>query len=238
MLTTETNNKPKSRSWNSTKSSEQRQHKEKEHNSFSKPQQRHQMATPTRPTRSLAGLVAIITGAGSSAAGIGNGRATAILLAEVGCNVVCSDISLVSAQETVSMIEAEATSSASSFGKAIAVETDVSVESQCEVLVKKAVEAFGRLDILVNNVGIGGARGTAVEVDMQEWERDMRINVGSMVMMSKYAIPEMLKNQGKQIKGSIVNLGSVAGLRGGTPTLLYPTSKGAVINLTVSLHNS
>jgi NAD(P)-dependent dehydrogenase (short-subunit alcohol dehydrogenase family) len=184
----------------------------------------------------MANMVAIITGAGSSAAGIGNGRASAILLAEAGCNVVCSDISIASAQETVSMIETErskATSSHGGYGKAIAVQTDVTDEAQCKALVAKAVSEFGRLDVLINNVGIGGARGTAVEVNLEEWERDMRVNVLSMVMMSKYAIPEMLKNEGGHVKGSIVNLGSVAGLRGGTPSLMYPTSKGAVVNMTV-----
>ena len=63
---------------------------------------------------------------------------------------------------------------------------------------------------------------------MADWARSMEINVGSMVMMSKYAIPEMEKNEG-QWRGSIVNLASVAGIRGGNPHLFYPTSKGAVV---------
>jgi len=89
------------------------------------------------------------------------------------------------------------------------------------------------LDVLVNNVGIGGAAGTAVQVDMAAWEAGMRVNVASMVMMAKYAIPEMVRGkEGTQCKGAIVNIGSVAGLRGGTPSLLYPTSKGAVVNMT------
>jgi NAD(P)-dependent dehydrogenase (short-subunit alcohol dehydrogenase family) len=62
----------------------------------------------------------------------------------------------------------------------------------------------------------------------------MRVNVSSMVMMAKYSIPEMEKNEGAFWKGSIVNIGSVAGLRGATMNLLYPTSKGAVVNMTVS----
>jgi NAD(P)-dependent dehydrogenase (short-subunit alcohol dehydrogenase family) len=87
---------------------------------------------------------------------------------------------------------------------------------------------WGRLDILVNNVGIAGPRGNAVEVDVEAWDQAMRINVGSMMMMAKAAIPEMIKNGG----GSIINLSSVAGLQGGHPSLLYPTSKGAVLALT------
>jgi NAD(P)-dependent dehydrogenase (short-subunit alcohol dehydrogenase family) len=122
-------------------------------------------------------------------------------------------------------------------GAAIAYTADITHEDACKAIVEKAMETYGRLDILVNNVGIMGPRGTAPEVDMAEWEVGMRVNVSSMVMMAKYAIPEMRKNQG-QWRGAIVNLGSVAGLRGGTPSLLYPTSKGAVVNLTVSWDGS
>jgi len=78
---------------------------------------------------------------------------------------------------------------------------------------------------------IGGATGTAKEVDMEQWAKSMEINVASMVMMAKYAIPEMEKNEG-QWRGSIVNIASVAGIRGGNPHLLYPTSKGAIVNMT------
>jgi NAD(P)-dependent dehydrogenase (short-subunit alcohol dehydrogenase family) len=81
---------------------------------------------------------------------------------------------------------------------------------------------------VVNVVGIGGATGTAKEVNMVDWARSMEINVASMVLMAKYAIPEMEKNEG-QWRGSIVNIASVAGIRGGNPHLFYPTSKGAIV---------
>ncbi|KAI5367645.1 Putative short-chain dehydrogenase/reductase SDR, NAD(P)-binding domain superfamily [Septoria linicola] len=178
-----------------------------------------------RPTRSLKGRTAIVSGAGAVGDGIGNGRAAAILLAEAGCNVVCVDIKFDLAQKTVEMIQADG------FGKAAAVEADVTKQEECSRIVSTAVEEFGRLDILVNVVGIGGATGTAVEVDMVEWAKGMEVNVGSMVMMAKYAIPEMVKNEG-QWRGSIVNISSVAGIRGGNPHLLYPTSKGAIVNMT------
>lgn len=100
--------------------------------------------------------------------------------------------------------------------------------------IESALQEFGRLDILVNVVGIGGASGTAVEVDMDVWAKGLEINVSSMVLMAKYAIPAMLKIEG-ETRGSIVNMGSVAGLKGGTPHLLYPTSKGAVVNMTIAM---
>ena len=117
-------------------------------------------------------------------------------------------------------------------GQAIAVSGDVTQTEDCEKIVQLAVSKYGRLDILVNNVGVVGPKGTAEDVDMEEWTKGMEINVSSMVKMAKYAIPEMKKNEGGFWKGSIVNLGSVAGIKGGTPNLLYPTSKGAVVNLT------
>ncbi len=76
--------------------------------------------------------------------------------------------------------------------------------------------------------GLTGPRGDAIEVDDRAWDSAMRINVASMMLMAKYAIPEMMKSGG----GSIINLTSIAGLRGGHPSLLYPTSKSAVIGLT------
>ena len=185
---------------------------------------------PSRPSRSLADRVAIVTGAGSQGDGIGNGRAAAVLLAEAGCTVVCVDMKLEDAERTAEMINSEA------HGKAMALTANVTKEDECSKVVSTTVEKFGRLDILVNNVGIMGAKGTAKEVDMEEWEAGMRVNVSSMVMMAKYAIREMEKNEtgpNNPCRGAIVNLGSVAGLRGGTPSLMYPTSKGAVVNLTV-----
>lgn len=178
------------------------------------------------PSRSLAGKTAIVTGAGCLGDGIGNGRAISLLLANDGCNVVCLDRNLDWASKTVEMI-----GSKPNRGKAIAFKADVTSAEDCEAAVKLAVETFGRLDILVNNVGIGGAAGTAVEVDMAEWAKGLEINVSSMVQMSKYAIPAMRRNEGEG-KGNIVNMGSVAGLKGGTPHLLYPTAKGAVVNMT------
>ncbi|KIW77179.1 hypothetical protein Z517_09625 [Fonsecaea pedrosoi CBS 271.37] len=177
------------------------------------------------PERFLHGKVAVVTGAGSLGDGIGNGRAAALLLAQDGCSVVCVDLKQSLAQRTVEMIESVG------HGAGIAMAADVTKEEDCQKAVALAVEKYGRLDILVNNVGITGPKGTTTEVDMQAFYKAMEVNVGSMIMMAKYAIPAMKKNEG-QCAGAIVNLASVAGLRGGHPAIFYPTSKGSVINLT------
>jgi NAD(P)-dependent dehydrogenase (short-subunit alcohol dehydrogenase family) len=169
----------------------------------------------------LDGRVAIVTGAGSRSSDIGNGRAAAILLARRGAKVLLLDNNLEAAQETRRMIEAEG-------GTSLAAQADVSKKDDCRRAVEAAVDAWGRVDILVNNVGVGGPSGTAVEVDADEWETALRINVTSMMLMAKFAIPEMRKVGA----GAIVNIASVAGLIGGISTLLYPTAKGAVVNMT------
>jgi NAD(P)-dependent dehydrogenase (short-subunit alcohol dehydrogenase family) len=180
-----------------------------------------------RPQRSLAGKVAIVTGAGALGDGIGNGRASAILLAEDGCTVICIDRDGTLAERTAQMTNAEGK------GDAMAITCDVTSEKQVKATVEQVMAKYGRIDILVNIVGIGGARGTAVDMDMSEWARGMEVNVASMVITAKYCIPEMLKNDGSRgYRGAIVNMASVAGLRGGTPHLLYPTSKGAIVNMT------
>ncbi|KAH8695554.1 2-(S)-hydroxypropyl-CoM dehydrogenase [Talaromyces proteolyticus] len=195
------------------------------------------MASLNPPSRSLTGKVAIVTGAGCASDGIGNGRAISILLAHDGCDVICVDQNKEWAQNTVNMIN---NTSENKTGKAIVGQADVTSASDCESVVKLALEKFGRLDILVNNVGVAGALGTAVEVDMEKWAKGLEINVSSMVLMVKYAVPAMMQNIGEEVRGSIVNMGSVAGLKGGTPHLLYPTSKGAIVNMTraMAAHHS
>lgn len=119
-------------------------------------------------------------------------------------------------------------------GKAIAHRGDVTKNEDCAAAVKVTLEQFGRVDILVNNVGVIGAKGTAVDVDLVAWTAGLEINISSMMLMARHVIPAMLLNecQSGSTRGSIVNMGSVAGLQGGTPSLLYPTSKGAVVNMT------
>mgnify|MGYP001370094416 CR=1 FL=1 len=173
------------------------------------------------PEHRMDGKVAIVTGAGSRADGIGNGRAASILMARAGAKVLLIDTMTDWAEATAKMIRDE--------GGTCQVQTaDVTDAAQCQAAVKAAVDAWGRLDALVNNVGVGGPVGNAVDIDLAAFDHAMRINVTSMVAMAKYAIPEMRKLGA----GAIVNIASAAGLRGGHPSLLYPTSKGAVVQLT------
>jgi NAD(P)-dependent dehydrogenase (short-subunit alcohol dehydrogenase family) len=173
-------------------------------------------------TDDLEGKVAIVTGAGSRPGeGVGNGRAAAILFARAGARVVLADANAEWAEETRRMIAAEK-------GDSLVVQAYVTRSEDCRRIVKAAIEAYGRLDILLNNVGVSGPPGTAEEVDLEAWSQGLLVNVTSMMLMAKYAVPEMRRAGG----GAIVNIGSVAGLRGGHPGLLYPTSKGAVVNMT------
>ena len=168
----------------------------------------------------LAGKVALISGGGAAGDGIGNGRAAAILLARAGAKVVVVDIEREAADQTVEMIEAEG-------GTAQAFLADVSDEAQCRKLVDAAVKAYGRLDLLDNNVGIGG-RGSVVDTPVDLWRKVMQVNVDSMFYVSRHAIPAMIKTAGG---GAIVNVSSISALRPRGLTA-YSTSKGAVIALT------
>lgn len=182
--------------------------------------------------RSLKGKVAIVTGAGCAGEGIGNGRAEAILLAEDGCTVVCVDLNEEWAAKTASMINNEG------HGSAYVCVADVSKAEECEKVVETAVSKFGRLDILVNNVGIPGPSGNVVEVDIDGWKSAMDVNLTSVILMSKYAIPYMKKNKGEE-KGSIITLSSIAGMGGSIPHIFYAVSKGAMYTLTktMALHH-
>lgn len=179
--------------------------------------------------RRLEGKVAIVTGAGSRPAAVedpilGNGKATAIILAREGAMVGLIDQQAEWAEETHRVIADEG-------GQSLVVAADVADAESCRAAVARVVEAYGGLHVLVNNVGITGPAGDATEVDPDAFDRAMRVNVTSMVMMAKHAIPAMVAAGG----GSIVNLSSVAGIQGGHPSLLYPVSKTAVIGLTRSM---
>jgi NAD(P)-dependent dehydrogenase (short-subunit alcohol dehydrogenase family) len=170
----------------------------------------------------LEGKVAIVTGAGSSSEGIGNGKATAILFAREGAKVLIVDQVEERAAETEGIIAEEG-------GEASVFVADVTSAADCEAMVNAAVDRYGRLDILDNNVGIS-IRADVTEVTEEQWDKVMSVNVKSIMLSSKYAVPAMAKNGG----GAIINISSMAGMRANS-SAPYTTSKAAVIGITISM---
>ena len=162
----------------------------------------------------LQGRAAIVTGAGSIGPGWGNGKATAAVFAREGARVLCVDISMNAAQETAEIIAGEG-------NRAIAYECDVTASAQVKLMVETCKREFGSVDILHNNVGILGMGGP-VDHTEEDWDRVNAVNVKSMFLTCKHAIPEM-EAQGK---GAIVNISSIVGIRWmGVPYLSYSTTK-------------
>ncbi len=176
----------------------------------------------------LQGKIAIIVGAGQSAGEtIGNGRAMAVLFARHGAQVLCVDRDLASATETVAMIAKEG-------GSAAPFRADVSVDVDCAAVIAEAKSRWGRIDILVNNVGIGGGGdGPAHRADEQAFDRILNVNLKSAWMTIKHAIPVMREQGG----GSIINISSLASLSGGNQ-VAYEVSKAGMNRLTTSVANA
>lgn len=173
----------------------------------------------------LEGKTAIVTGAGSRGEGIGNGKATAVLFAREGARVLLVDLHPERAEETLEMIKKEG-------GTASVLGADVTDEAECRTVVTTAVERYGQLNVLHNNVGIDLAGGL-MDTDMDAWDRVMDVNLRTMVLMCRAAIPQMQSGGG----GAIVNISSVAALRPRNMDA-YSTSKGGVIALTQALASS
>lgn len=167
----------------------------------------------------MAGKVAIVTGAGSQNEGVGNGRAMSVLFAREGARVLLVDRRLDAAQLTHSFIQEHG-------GDAEPFACDVTDAAACDAMVAAAVARWGRLDVLVNNVGIGVSR-TIADVSNEEWELQMRLNVTTMVNASRPAIRAMRGSGG----GAILNTSSIASQRG-RGLAPYAASKGAVEALT------
>lgn len=167
--------------------------------------------------------VAIIAGGGAVGDGIGNGRAAAMLLARAGTKVLVVDLDAKLAQRTVEMIQAEG-------GTAAALAADLTRPVECQRMVEAALDQFGRLDFLDNNVGIS-SKGSVVDEPQETWQRMMQVNVEVMFLTAKYAIPAMIKTAGR---GAIVNISSISALRPRGLTL-YTVSKAAVIGLTQAM---
>lgn len=170
----------------------------------------------------LEGKAAIVVGAGQTPGEtIGNGRATAILMAREGARVMLVDRRLDSAHETEKMIRDEG-------AEAFAFEADVTQESDCEAIAKACVDQFGRVDVLHNNVGIGlGGDGSVVRIPEESWNRMMDVNLKSMLLTCKHVLPIMRE----QRSGVITNISSVASIAA-INMVAYKVSKAGVNALT------
>ena len=178
-------------------------------------------------TGRLAGKIALIAGAGQSPGEtIGNGRAVAVLFAREGAGVVCADRDLSRAQDTAAQITQEG-------GAALAVAADVTRAADCEAMVATALERFGRLDILVNNVGIGGGDAPVHKCEEEAFDRILRVNLKGLMLATRAALKPM-REQGF---GAIVNVSSLASTAGGFQ-VAYEVSKAAVNRLTTSTAQS
>jgi len=174
----------------------------------------------------LDGRVALVVGGGQTPGEtIGNGRATAVLLARAGATVVVADRHLESAQDTADLITSEG-------GTASAVAIEVTDDDQHRAAVEGIVAGYGRLDILHNNVGvsIAGGDADALELEPEAFDRLWQINLKGMWLAARHAIPVM-REQGS---GSVVNISSMAA-RLAYPLVAYKTTKVAILGLTENL---
>ncbi|WP_431027001.1 SDR family NAD(P)-dependent oxidoreductase [Lysinibacillus sp. LZ02] len=162
--------------------------------------------------------VALITGGAS-----GIGLSTALLLAKEGAKVVIADFNVDGAKEAVESIKAQG-------GEAVEIFLDAGDEKSIKEAIEYTVEYFGQITVLFNNVGLTNLQKDldVVNLDLDEWDRLMNVNLKSVLLGSRFAIPHMIKAGG----GSIINTASMAGFTGDAVRAAYGASKAAVINLT------
>lgn len=168
----------------------------------------------------LEGKIAIVVGAGQRpGTTMGNGRAAAIRFSQEGATCLLVDQNAEWAEETRTMLEGDAKSSV--------FQADVTDENSCKSVVEAALERYGRIDILHNNIGMSKGDRPTYELDVEAWDRIMTLNLKSMFMMCKHTLPVMRE----QRSGSVINISSTSSLSK-RPTVAYKTSKGAINTFT------
>lgn len=169
------------------------------------------------------GKVAIVTGAGSTPGpGVGTGKATAIVLAREGAEVLLVDLHAERAEETRRIIAEEG-------GTARVFAGDMTRDADCAAMVADALDAYGTVDILVNNIGLA-ALGNVVDTTEEDWDRALDINLRTAFLASKHVVPVMAEAGA----GSIVNVSSISAVRG-DGTLAYSAAKGGLLAMTIDM---
>jgi len=172
-------------------------------------------------TNRLKNKIVIVIGAGQQPGDtIGNGRAISILFAREGARVMLVDHNLESAKKTNSMIDKES-------GESFAFEANILIEKDCQRIVEKCLEIYGRIDVLVNNVGIAVGDQRIVNLREEVWDKIIDTNLKGMFFTCKYVLPIMEKQE----SGSIINISSIAAVSV-TPLFAYKVSKSGVNSLT------
>jgi NAD(P)-dependent dehydrogenase (short-subunit alcohol dehydrogenase family) len=169
---------------------------------------------------SLRGRAAIITGAAT-----GIGRASAVLFARAGARVALADMRAPELEQALTEVRAAG-------GEATAIAADLARPEDCAAVVEQAMRAFGRLDVLLNNAGVGTmvVGGTVESITLDHWELAQDVNVRAIYLVTRAAVPHLRKAGG----GAVVNIASVSAFRGSVerPSHAYAASKGAVLALT------
>ncbi len=171
----------------------------------------------------LDGKVALVTGCGTAEGGWGNGKATAVLLARQGAIVYGCDRDLRAAEDTRGIIQGEG-------GTASVQDCDVTRSAQVADMVERCLDEYGRIDILINNVG-RSEPGDPVTMQEETWHEQLQVNLTSAFLCCKHVIPAMERQGG----GSIINISSIAGLRYvGKPQVAYAAAKAALMQMTAT----
>jgi NAD(P)-dependent dehydrogenase (short-subunit alcohol dehydrogenase family) len=163
----------------------------------------------------LKNKVALVTGAGS-----GIGEAVALLFAQHGARLILTDVDMAGCERVANAVKAAG-------AEVVTVRNDVSVPAECEVAVAAALKAFGRLDVSVNNAGIGGPAALTGDYPLDGWHQVVNVNLNGVFYGMRYQIPAMLKSGG----GSIINMSSILGQVGFATASAYVAAKHGVVGL-------
>ena len=169
--------------------------------------------------------VALVTGAGSVGPGWGNGKATAVLFAREGAQVIAADINVAAAEKTSEIIRENG-------GTCSVCQVDVSSSQSVAPMIRTALDTHGRIDVLHNNVGVTGKIGGPLDISEEDWEQVFSVNAKSMYLTCNAVLPTMLESGG----GSIINVSSIGAIRYiGIPYISYAASKASILQLTQSI---